>query len=275
MGTHTHSLHLLLRLSSTPTPSLNPNTLSYSNRLFAAGSPRWSSKSAARSTSAGRSRFDFEVDEDEDWARKRRTWWSADVADGGGGFLDLDDDEEEDGFWVLKVVQAFGWILPAVAISLLLGTGPNAFLMALAVPLGQTALSLVVDKVWGSTMSSPKPRRRTKVRKRPVTAKRNERKGEETKGGSRRGSYQSWVGTDHDSFTKGSKEKTRFGGWDELDKMNGKVPKGTPVRDEDGLQRKQKFQNRNKLSSVRDTPLLLRLLIAAFPFLASWTRFLF
>lgn len=69
-------------------------------------------------------------------------------------------------------------MIPAIGISLLLGTGSNAFFMALAVPLGQTALSLVIDKVWGTTSSKPKPRTRTRrTKKKPfVRPARREKK---------------------------------------------------------------------------------------------------
>lgn len=180
---------------------------------------------------------------------------------------------------LLQVIKACGWMLPAIAVSLLLGTGPNAFFMALAVPLGQTALSLVFDKVWGSPSGSPKPRPRTKTRKKPFArttsrTKTSERK-EENKAGEGKGSYQSWVVTDDGSYKKSAKREPRFGGWDELDRENHKVPKRTPTQKADGL---PKQQNKGKLSRrgrARDTPLLLRLMIAVFPFLASWTKFLF
>ena len=41
-------------------------------------------------------------------------------------------------------------------------TGPKAFLMALAIPLGQSALALAFEKLWGWTESKPKRKYRMK-----------------------------------------------------------------------------------------------------------------
>ncbi|KAK8962071.1 hypothetical protein KSP40_PGU008996 [Platanthera guangdongensis] len=41
-------------------------------------------------------------------------------------------------------------MLPAIIASMLLATGPKAFLLALAVPLGQSVISPAIDKLWGS-----------------------------------------------------------------------------------------------------------------------------
>uniref|UniRef100_A0A2P2ISU2 Uncharacterized protein MANES_08G141600 n=2 Tax=Rhizophora mucronata TaxID=61149 RepID=A0A2P2ISU2_RHIMU len=291
-----HSVLLLLRLStrtSTSLPLIIPNKLSSTPRVVAAGGLRWGSRRNVGATAwAGRFGFEFQdevyyTDSEDDGFRfggpsKQRVWWFDDDENDDDDIWDVEG-EEESGFWIFKFMRAFGWMVPAIAMSLLLGTGPNAFFMALAVPLGQTALSLVVDKVWGSTRSRPKPRRRTKTRKKPFAraanpTKTSERKEEENKTGKVEGSYQSWVTADDGSYMKGNRQAPGFGGWDELDGENFKVPRGTPGQQANGLPKQQSFQNRGKLSRsgrIRDTPLLLRLLIAAFPFLASWTRFLF
>lgn len=181
----------------------------------------------------------------------------------------------------MQIIKAFGWMIPAVAVSFLLGTdNPNAFLMALVVPLGQTALSLVMDKVWGTTSTNPKRRSRTKTRKKPFAraaskTKKTEPKAGEYKTNERKGSYQSWVATDDGSNKKNTNRAPSFGGWDDLDKASNKAAGKTSKK---GDERPRPKQNKGKLSRrgrVRDRPLLLRLLIAVFPFLASWSKFLF
>ncbi|GAB4855798.1 hypothetical protein Ancab_024443 [Ancistrocladus abbreviatus] len=77
-------------------------------------------------------------------------------------------------------------MLPAIIISMLLGTGPNATMtMVLLLPLEQSAVSSAVDKPWGSPGHSQKHKQRT--RKEPLgrTASRtypNKRTREGTKG---------------------------------------------------------------------------------------------
>lgn len=105
-------------------------------------------------------------------------------------------------------------MIPAIGISLLLGTGPNALLMAL-VPLGQSIFSLVFDKVWGTTGNGPKFRPRTKRRRKPFTKgasnKETRQAKQDKEAGKGRGSYHSWVVADKGPFESG----TTFGGWDE------------------------------------------------------------
>lgn len=270
-----------------PSPFLNLKFPVPKRRRFAnsppTAAPRWDSN--AETVRTQRFRFnDFVSDDDDDddedyefdFGRKeeQRTWWFDDSPG-------IDDDgefefweESVDGFGVVfKVFRAFGWMLPAIAISMLLGTGPNALIMALALPLGQTALSLAIDKVWGRTSNRPKPRSQTK--KKPFSqAARNTRMNEEKRGENKenckgRETYKSWVGAP-DGSVKGSKTAPSFGGWDELDKEG--VANKTPRRVPDGPPRQQK---KSKLSRRnRETPLLLRLLIAVFPFLGSWAKLL-
>ncbi|PPS03970.1 hypothetical protein GOBAR_AA16689 [Gossypium barbadense] len=123
----------------------------------------------------------------------------------------------------MDIFRAFGWMLPAIAISLLLGTGPNAFIMALAVPLGQSALSLVFDKVSGRTSESWKsaPRRKTKKKQFTRAAANNTRtnkgKQEPNKTGGEKESYSSWLNTDGGLQDKGGQRVPKYGGWDQLD----------------------------------------------------------
>ncbi|MBA0860213.1 hypothetical protein Goshw_015271 [Gossypium schwendimanii] len=182
----------------------------------------------------------------------------------------------------LQIFRAFGWMLPAIAISLLLGTGPDAFIMALAVPLGQSALSLVFDKVSGRTSESWKsaPRRKTKKKQFTRAAANNTRtnkgKQEPNKTGGEKESYSSWLNTDGGLQDKGGQRVPKYGGWDQLDDQV-ETQKRAKSRKGNGApkQRKEDKFSRVGRDRVRDTPLLLRLLIAVFPFLGSWTRFLF
>ncbi|MBA0756715.1 hypothetical protein Gogos_021085 [Gossypium gossypioides] len=182
----------------------------------------------------------------------------------------------------LQIFRAFGWMLPAIAISLLLGTGPNAFIMALAVPLGQSALSLVFDKVSGRTNESWKsaPRRKTKKKQFTRAAANNTRtnkgKQEPNKTGGEKESYSSWLNTDGGLQDKGGQRVPKYGGWDQLDDQVETQKRATSQKGNGApKQRKEDKFNRVGRDRVRDTPLLLRLLIAVFPFLGSWTRFLF
>ncbi|KAL3820121.1 hypothetical protein ACJIZ3_006026 [Penstemon smallii] len=212
-------------------------------------------------------------EEDEFWFRntaKQRVWWSND-------FYEDDDDDEEFGFelgsisfhWILKVFRAFGWMIPAVVMSLLLGTGPNAIIMTLALPLAQSALSLVTDTLWGRSSESEGPRPRTKSKKRPFSrAKTNTRARKEKGNRTQSGDYKSWVAANNE---KGGSRN--FGGWDELDghmRVNN-AAQGVKNANESRVEEERvQISRRTK----GDTPLLVRLLIATFPFLGFWTKLL-
>lgn len=179
-------------------------------------------------------------------------------------------------------------MLPAIGISLLLGTGPNALLMAL-VPLGQSVLTLAFDKVWGRTSNSPKFRPRKRKRKpfarassKPFasasTNTRTSQSKQESEAGKSRRSYQSWVVADGGLYEHRDKNGPRFGGWDELDKKvgNHKAPERSPGQMKNELPKQQKKVTKlSRTGRTRETPLMLRLLIAVFPFLGLWARLLF
>ncbi|OVA02279.1 hypothetical protein BVC80_9099g75 [Macleaya cordata] len=230
----------------------------------------------------------IEDDEDEDdgdaWfgrrEKQRRNWWSDDTSPERGQSSGIWE-EAIDNIWIFKVFSAFGWLLPAVVISMLLASGPKAFLMALALPLGQSALSFAIDKLFGRINNNPKPRSRTKKRpfaraNRNATMNEEEEEDDEISQTSRgRSGYQSWVGADSGSVgKKDNQPETTFGGWDELD-LRGKFANGakkrTP-RKTGGLPRAEMKEKLSKRGRNRNTPLLIRLLIAVFPFLGSWTK---
>ncbi|KAK5786172.1 Endoribonuclease Dicer [Gossypium arboreum] len=279
MGTQ---LHLFLEL---PTPPLTSSPLLRLNKSLVITNNILRCNSTGFHRTNGRFRFDPpNPDEDEDddefeftSTAKQRNWWS-DYDD----YDDVWEFDEDDEFWVFKIFRAFGWMLPAIAISLLLGTGPNAFIMALAVPLGQSALSLVFDKVSGRTSESWKSAPRSKTKKKQFTraaannTRTNKGKQEPNKTGGEKESYSSWLNTDGGLQDKGGQRVPKYGGWDQLDDQV-ETQKRATSRKGNGApkQRKEDKFSRVGRDRVRDTPLLLRLLIAVFPFLGSWSRFLF
>ncbi|TYH55909.1 hypothetical protein ES332_D09G269900v1 [Gossypium tomentosum] len=197
---------------------------------------------------------------------------------------DEDDDEEEDydgetassgileeaidSIWILKAFKSFGWGLPPILLSLLFANGPKAFLMALALTIGRSALAFAFEKVLGKSQSKQKRKARARKTKKYTSRRtvRNIKKEEQVHEGpkNKKGmkGYQSWVVDDQGT--------TSFGGWDELD---GTEPTRTPSRMENGSKRTTKPKDRLSMSETESNePLLLRLLIAVFPFLGSWTK---
>lgn len=168
-------------------------------------------------------------------------------------------------------------MLPVILISWLLASGPKAFLMALAIPLGQSALSFAFEKLWGGTQSRPK--RRRKVGKKQsfgsATDPEIEEEEDDDEGrepGKGKMGYQSWVAGNEGSVEKGGQRAASFGGWDDLERVKSAERQsrrtGRSGRTET---EKGKLSRRERKS---DTPLLLRLLVAFFPFLGSWTKML-
>lgn len=252
---------------------------------------RWDSNAETQRFNFNDRQQDDEEEEDEEdggsefgfggrWKKnKKRRWWSDDsssspeMEEGPGGIFE----QAIDSIWIFKVFRSYGWALPVIIASLLLASGPKAFLMALALPLGQSALSLAFEKLWGKTQSRPKRRSRMK-RKPPASTASSFEMGAEEQGESqetRKGKvgYQSWVVGNDGSVSNGARDAPKFGGWDDLDRsrsawrasrMTGGSQK-TPTE-------KGKLSRRVRKS---DTPLLLRMLIAVFPFLGSWTKLLY
>ncbi|KAG7623972.1 hypothetical protein AtNW77_Chr3g0159021 [Arabidopsis thaliana] len=204
--------------------------------------------------------------------KKKRPWWLDDDDDDD----DNDDwmnEEEEDWSMVFEVFRTLSWMLAPIGISLLLGTDSNAGVMALAVPLVQSVLSLVVSKVWSrpSIRSMKRSRRDTFSRSASVSSGRTRkaRQGGNMRGGVDKGGYKSWIVGDDDSNSMG----TGYGGWDDLDTLR-------EIRNDnllnENVRPKQQFERKaTRRWRVKEKPLLLRMLIAAFPFLGSWTKLLF
>lgn len=233
------------------------------------------------------------------WAARRR-WWSdpdesssLDEEDEEGEGDDYGDEEEAafpglggagdlfDEPWFSKVFKTYGFLLPVMLVSMLAATGPKAFLMAMAIPLGQSAISFLLDAVWGRRRRSNRDDRWSG----PLQDEDEENFPEDTTdfgaGGRGRGysssgsyyegrrrqhSYQSWVSNDFvdtssagggtdDKNTKsssngdggGNKSSGGFGGWDELLDNNTSAP-------QDGTRRRSSFSAGKTDHSERARP---------------------
>jgi hypothetical protein len=141
---------------------------------------------------------------------------------------------------------------------MLLVSGPKAFLMALALPLGQSAISILLENIWGKKEGEiRRPRRKSR---RPFARRDggvfNRREEREQNNNYNRRDYRSWV-SNGDAY--GGSQRSGLGGWDELDEN---YVRGEPVR---------KLSKRKK---YKEAPLFMRLLVAVFPFLGSWFKIL-
>lgn len=85
--------------------------------------------------------------------------------------------------------------------------------------------------------------------------------------------YQSWIPQDEGSKDTSENNVPSFGGWDELIKSN-KFDVGSPKSSDQSRSDKRPSSEDDGFSRVTksDTPLLLRLLLAVFPFLGYWTK---
>nr|KYP56567.1 hypothetical protein KK1_002810 [Cajanus cajan] len=170
----------------------------------------------------------------------------------------------------MQIFKSYGWTLPVILASWLLASGPKAFLMALVLPLGQSALALAFEKLWGQPES--KPKRKNTTRRKPRRSARVEEEPEQNQ--KTRKGYQSWVVENNGSVDSGGRgeAQTSFGGWDDLERSR---PATKSSRSMNGSQRKPMEGGRlSRRERKSDTPLLLRLLIAIFPFLGTWTKML-
>ncbi|XP_064942333.1 uncharacterized protein LOC135595402 [Musa acuminata AAA Group] len=253
------------------------------------GSSGSSWDSNAESVRAGRFKFrDGGAGGDEgegvSWRSDKRRWWSDDSDEPDEDFEAFDDDPVEqdpwDKIWIFKVFKSYGYLLPAIIVSMLLATGPKAFLMALALPLGQSAISLAIDKVWGKVPGGQQTRRKSKKKSftRSDGGYKRQWQDRSSYNSPGRHDYQSWVSMDPGVDDKAKTSEPSLGGWDDLDRQGGSTsgrarqqpstPRSSP---ESELVKKGKLSKRGR---YKGAPLFLRLLIAVFPFLGSWTRML-
>lgn len=121
-------------------------------------------RSSRRSSSSSRSRssswFSSNAENPgpgtgDDNRTSSRRWWSDDQ-------FDVEEEEEEEfgsegSFgsaremfnepWFTKVFRVYGYVLPVLLASMLVTTGPQAFLVAMAIPLAQSVLSFAISKI--------------------------------------------------------------------------------------------------------------------------------
>lgn len=152
---------------------------------------------------------------------------------------------------------------------MLLTTGPKPFLVALAVPIGQSTFSFALKKMWGGKGKRSKRKNKTRGTSRTVDKFwKVKRAGSRGKKKPKMG-YKSWVPSYDDSS---------FAGWDQLDRGRDEFELGSSTSSGQRVGRSEKSPSAKSRLSERiresDTPLLLRLLIAVFPFLGSWTKML-
>ncbi|KAG9160711.1 hypothetical protein Leryth_026780 [Lithospermum erythrorhizon] len=280
MGSHAQVLLPLTPLLSQP--KLPPLRFSFSTRF--------SSRNGGDSSAGGeRTKFNdfddvgFEYRSCSNGA-KQRVWWSDDDQwpwedekddHGVGSFGALEGSVNFS--WIFKVIRALGWMVPAIIISMLMGTGPNTIIMALVLPIGQSIVSLLLDTFWERPTNSASVRPKPKTKKRPFMRPQNNYGVGETESFHARTTndinYQSWVDANNVSGKTEERNAKSYGGWDELDKQarTDNVPPRTPSQSADET-RKQKTRRFSRRGRKSDTPLPIRLLIAVFPFLGFWTK---
>ncbi|KAK4356155.1 hypothetical protein RND71_025126 [Anisodus tanguticus] len=166
-------------------------------------------------------------------------------------------------------------MLPAIIMSGVLGTGTNTIIMALA----QSALSLVMDAIWGWSDEGPRSKSKKKKKKRPYARAASNPgirmgKGQNSRNGKGVRDYQTWAASNGASDRKMSESTLNFGGWDELDNHGMEGQQEKPLNQRLAEPRQWTDGKLSKRIGRRETPLLLRLLIAVFPFMGSWTKLL-
>ncbi|CAO1947982.1 unnamed protein product, partial [Urochloa humidicola] len=187
----------------------------------------------------------------------RRKWWSdPEPSQQEYGYSSLEDEDEAafpglggagelfDEPWFSKVFKTYGYLLPVMLVSMFAATGPKAFLMAMAIPLGQSAISFLLDAIWGRRRSNRDDRWSSPFQEEEedypddttdfATGGRGNRYNSSrsyNEGRRKQYSYQSWVSNDFagaaaadNNSTKsssseggeGKKSNGNFGGWDEI-----------------------------------------------------------
>ncbi|XP_031098199.1 uncharacterized protein LOC116002241 [Ipomoea triloba] len=232
--------------------------------LILCRSRRWDSNAETFRTQ----NFNFNEDEDDE---------EEDDDDGEGGFFDFID-EFLDSIWILKVFQSYGWTFIPILLSILISSGLKAFLMALALPVGQSVLTFSFQKLWAVALN--KPRRKNKKRPRNRTPINNNvrRKGQRPSTRNGKTGYRPGTTRVYDSPSRNDQDAPTFGGWDELIDQRrdfNMEPPMTSPRPSVGPSRTATEKGKlNRSGRENGAPLLLRLLIAVFPFLSSWTKML-
>ncbi|KAL7081312.1 hypothetical protein ACP275_14G031900 [Erythranthe tilingii] len=283
-----HRTFLLLRTQTNPLRHSNRRSISISDHRFllrllsspplhvSCSSRRWDSN--AESYNSKNLNFD---DNDETQGFYDSTTEQWDVFD-----------EYIDSIWIFKVFSSFGWMLPVIIASLLLANGPKAFLMALALPLGQSTFAFAIQKYQdrGKTKTKAKPVNvKTKNRSSRSYKSRNskleevaewigrERSRKKKNKKKNNNGYQSWVSKNEvNSMSSVDRSQSDFGGWDEFDERTGFYEESSrrESRESIGLEENLVEKKENKGLSEDYGPSLLKLLVSIFPFLSSWMKVL-
>lgn len=184
-------------------------------------------------------------------------------------------------FGYMQVFGSYGWMLPPILLSLLLANGLKAFLLALALPIGQSTFAFAINRF--QNRGKDKPKRKDKAKKKQRSRFYSSRDAGSVESSEytynqgpqmKQNGYQSWGSKD--DFTTSRKTAADFGGWDELDSVmdyNVGSPRREP-RKTSGPRGTSAKKGRKRKLRESDGPLLLRLLISVFPFLSSWTKML-
>uniref|UniRef100_A0ACD5XXQ1 Uncharacterized protein n=1 Tax=Avena sativa TaxID=4498 RepID=A0ACD5XXQ1_AVESA len=281
------------------------------------------SRNGGRSSSGRR----FSSNAEQSTGSRRRWWFDGDGEEFGFEF----EEEEGSSFggsaswnrafeepWFAKVWRAYGYVLPVLLVSILAATGPRAFLMAMAIPLAQSALSLAV-RAFSGTFG----RRRRDYYSDYRSSGWEESEPEDGEDGSSYSTdsrYQQQPrakddkpqdsvptatvsATTSSSSNSGSKSgSTGFGGWDELDAGDGQyvrssrqrragaspaadaantatgggaarsVGRKRPGPEPTAARRRRPRSRAAAAARYRQSPLLMHLLVALFPFLGSCFR---
>ncbi|XP_047087490.1 uncharacterized protein LOC124699195 [Lolium rigidum] len=319
-------LSLVVRGVTAAAAIKHPNILNYS----------LGPDSGSSSSSSTRSRSSRRFSSNAEQSTRSRRWWYDEAQ------LHDDYDEEEgpsfgasaswdqafDEPWFAKVSRAYWYVLPLILASMLLATGRQAFLLAMAVPLAQSAASFAI-RAFSSTFGRSQEEYHDDDDDYYSDYRSSgwEESGEhEFKSTSYSTKYRdgrsqqqhSWAKDDSSEVSETSEEpddtdvfsasssntsRTSFGGWDELvgagdDQYTGrsKRPAGAaPPPDAAtaadnaatdagaarsvGWRRKPQPETTTRrrprsraAARYTQSPLLMRLLVAVFPFLGSWFR---
>ncbi|KAL8026490.1 hypothetical protein ABFX02_14G031000 [Erythranthe guttata] len=283
---HHHRTFLLLRTQTNPLP----HSISISDHRFllhlllsspplrvSCSSRRWDSNAESYNSK----NFNFD-DNDESQGFYDSTTEQWDVFD-----------EYIDSIWIFKVFSSFGWMLPIIIASLLLANGLKAFLLALALPLGQSTFAFAIQKYQngGKTKTKAKPvNTKTKKRSSRSYKSRNSKLEEVAEWiGSERSrkkknkkrnnnGYQSWVLKNEDKSMSSidRSHESDFGGWDEFDEGTRFYEESSrrESRESIGLEGNLVEKKENRGLSESYGPSLLKLLVSIFPFLSSWMKVL-
>ncbi|KAL5226692.1 hypothetical protein ABZP36_014957 [Zizania latifolia] len=205
----------------------------------------------------------------------RRRWWSDEEEEEeeeeeyGGGESVFDEP------WFSKVFRAYGFVLPVLLASMLVATGPKAFLMAMALPLAQSAISWAISAFSGRQQRSY-PYEYDSDSDDPAFQQQQDEDTEEEDGARARATQ--WQRQQSKQGNGGG----GFGGWDDYD-MSTRKWSDTAAAAQFGLRtRRRRGRSNGSMASgwrgssrqYKQAPLLARLLVALFPFLGSWFRVL-